>query len=45
MRIVVTGVKGQVASSLLERAKDRCDIVALGRPDLDLADRDSVFAR
>jgi dTDP-4-dehydrorhamnose reductase len=43
MRIVVTGVKGQVASSLLERAKDRCDIVALGRPDLDLADRDSVL--
>ena len=43
MRIAVTGVKGQVASSLLERAKDRCDIVALGRPDLDLADRDSVL--
>ncbi|MFY9655110.1 MAG: dTDP-4-dehydrorhamnose reductase [Methylocystis sp.] len=43
MRIVVTGVKGQVASSLLERAKARCDIVALGRPDLDLADRDSVL--
>jgi dTDP-4-dehydrorhamnose reductase len=43
MRIVVTGVRGQVASSLLERAKDRCDIVALGRPDLNLADRDSVL--
>ncbi len=43
MRIAVTGVKGQVASSLLERAKNRCDIVALGRPDLDLADRDSVL--
>src|SRR5208283_4561160 len=43
MRIVVIGVKGQVASSLRERAKDRCEIVALGRPDLDLADRDSVL--
>lgn len=43
MRIVVTGVTGQVASSLQELAKDRCDIVAVGRPTLDLADRSSVL--
>lgn len=37
--IVVTGCKGQVVQSLLERARvtGRFDIVALGRPDLDLA--------
>jgi dTDP-4-dehydrorhamnose reductase len=43
MRIVVTGVNGQVAASLMERGKGRADIVALGRPHLDLADRDSVL--
>ena len=42
MRIVVTGCKGQVVSSLLERAAGRAEVVALGRPDLDLTDRDSV---
>ena len=44
MRIVVTGVNGQVATSLKERGKGCADIVALGRPHLDLADRDSVIS-
>lgn len=36
MRIAVTGQTGQVARSLLERAGD-VEIIALGRPELDLA--------
>jgi dTDP-4-dehydrorhamnose reductase len=44
MRIAVTGSKGQVAASLIERAGDRAEIVALARPAFDLADRASVLA-
>jgi dTDP-4-dehydrorhamnose reductase len=44
MRIAVTGVKGQVATSLLERAAGRIEVVALGRPELDLLDRSSVIS-
>ena len=32
MRIVVTGVNGQIATSLIERGRGRVDIIALGRP-------------
>lgn len=39
MRIVVTGRHGQIVSALLERgAAYDADVVAIGRPDLDLAD-------
>jgi dTDP-4-dehydrorhamnose reductase len=44
MRIAVTGSKGQVAASLLERAKGKVEAVALGRPAFDLADRAAVLA-
>ena len=44
MRIAVTGSKGQVATSLLERAGLKAEVVALGRPAFDLADRDAVLA-
>jgi dTDP-4-dehydrorhamnose reductase len=44
MRIAVTGSKGQVAASLLERAKGKVEVVALGRPAFDLADRAAVLA-
>ena len=44
MRIAVTGSKGQVATSLIERARSRAEIVALGRPAFDLTDRASVLA-
>jgi dTDP-4-dehydrorhamnose reductase len=43
MRLIVTGTQGQVARSLLERARDcgvRLELV--GRPTLDLADAQSV---
>ena len=42
MRIVVTGCKGQVVTSLIERAAGRAEVIALGRPDLDLKDQTSV---
>ena len=44
MRVAVTGSKGQVAASLIERAGDKAEIVALGRPAFDLADRAAVLA-
>jgi dTDP-4-dehydrorhamnose reductase len=38
VRIAVTGLKGQVARSLLERGRaDKTTVVAVGRPELDLA--------
>ena len=43
MRIVVTGVNGQIATSLKERGKGRAEIVALGRPCFDLLDRGGVL--
>ncbi len=43
MRIAVTGLHGQVVTSLIERGRGVADIVPLGRPDLDLADRGSVL--
>ncbi len=43
MRIAVTGKQGQVVSALLERGKAAgVEIVALGRPELDLADPASI---
>jgi dTDP-4-dehydrorhamnose reductase len=44
MRIAVTGSKGQVATSLLERAGPKLEVVALGRPAFDLTDRGAVVA-
>lgn len=46
MKILVTGSKGQLARSLVERAPRFRDIqlAAVGRPGLDLTDRDSTIA-
>jgi dTDP-4-dehydrorhamnose reductase len=44
MRIAVTGSKGQVATSLIERAGANVEVVALGRPAFDLSDRAVVVA-
>jgi dTDP-4-dehydrorhamnose reductase len=44
MRIAVTGSKGQVATSLLERAGSEVEVVALGRPAFELTDRVAVIA-
>lgn len=45
MRLVVTGRDGQVAASLLEagQRRDGVEVVAIGRPALDLARPDTVF--
>ncbi|MER9952313.1 dTDP-4-dehydrorhamnose reductase [Mesorhizobium sp. M0047] len=44
MRLVVTGREGQVAASLLEAGQRRAgvEVVAIGRPELDLARPDMV---
>ena len=44
MRIAVTGSKGQVATSLLELAGPKLEMVPLGRPAFDLTDRAAVLA-
>ncbi len=43
IRIAVTGSKGQVAASLVERAGPEIEIITLGRPAFDLEDRGAVF--
>lgn len=45
-RIIVTGRTGQVARSLLERAEalDAIEVIALGRPELDLERPDTIAA-
>jgi dTDP-4-dehydrorhamnose reductase len=42
MRLVVTGTQGQVARALQETQAPGMEIIALGRPIMDLADRTSV---
>ena len=47
MRLLVTGRAGQVVTALAERAGDGLEVIALGRPELDLAAPDdlaSLFA-
>lgn len=43
MRLAVTGKNGQVVSALQAQAGPGLEIVALGRPELDLARPDTVF--
>ena len=43
MKILVTGAKGQIARSLVEAAGGRgIDLMALGRPELELTDPNSI---
>jgi dTDP-4-dehydrorhamnose reductase len=44
MRIAVTGSRGQLATSLLERACFKAEVLALGRPAFDLTDRAAVVS-
>lgn len=44
MRLAVTGLTGQVVSALIERAPRDVEIIAIGRPQLDLSVRDAVLA-
>ncbi len=43
MRLAVTGKNGQVVSALQALASDELEIVALGRPELDLAQPETVL--
>ncbi len=43
-RLAVTGLTGQVVSALIERAPKDVEMIALGRPQLDLSVRDAVLA-
>lgn len=44
LRLAVTGLSGQVVSALIDRAPENVEIIALGRPQLELAKRDAVMA-
>jgi len=44
MKLAVTGLTGQVVSALIERAPRNVEIIALGRPQLDLSVRTAVLA-
>ena len=44
LRLAVTGLTGQVVSALIERAPRDVEIIALGRPVLDLGVRNAVLA-
>ena len=44
LRLAVTGLSGQVVSALIERAPLDVEIIALGRPQLELSRREAVLA-
>ena len=44
MRLAVTGLTGQLVSALIARAPKDVEIIALGRPQLELSKRDAVLA-
>ncbi|RWD49471.1 MAG: dTDP-4-dehydrorhamnose reductase, partial [Mesorhizobium sp.] len=44
MRLAVTGREGQVAASLIERGGRDVEVVAIGRPALDLTRPETIFA-
>jgi dTDP-4-dehydrorhamnose reductase len=44
MRLAVTGLHGQIVSAMIERAPRGVEIIALGRPRLDLTVREAVLA-
>jgi dTDP-4-dehydrorhamnose reductase len=44
IRLAVTGLTGQVVSALIAQAPQNTEIIALGRPQLELGKRDAVLA-
>ncbi len=44
LRLVVTGLRGQVVSALIERAPKDVEVIALGRPQIELSKRDTINA-
>lgn len=43
MRILVTGCNGQVGHCLVEQLKDKVELLAIDRAELDITDCDAVF--
>lgn len=43
MRVAVTGLSGQVVSAIIERAPPEVEIIAIGRPQLELSRREAVL--
>lgn len=43
LRLAVTGLSGQVVSAIIERAPKDVEIIALGRPQLELSRREAVL--
>lgn len=44
LRIAVTGLNGQIVTAIIERAPNNVEIIALGRPQLELSHRNAVLA-
>lgn len=44
LRVAVTGLKGQVVSAIIKRAPKNVEIIALGRPQLEISQREAVLA-
>jgi dTDP-4-dehydrorhamnose reductase len=44
LRLAVTGLKGQIVNALIQRAPKDVEIIAIGRPQLDLSVRNLVLA-
>lgn len=42
-RIAITGKRGQIVSALVERAFGKAEIIALGRPEVDLLKKEDVI--
>jgi dTDP-4-dehydrorhamnose reductase len=45
LKVTITGAGGLVGSRLAARLRERHEVLALGRGDLDITDRDAVFRR
>ncbi|GEA52364.1 NAD(P)-dependent oxidoreductase [Vibrio inusitatus NBRC 102082] len=43
MRVLVTGCNGQVGHCLVKQLKNKVELLAVDRTDLDITDRDAVF--
>ncbi|MEO7134418.1 MAG: dTDP-4-dehydrorhamnose reductase [Vicinamibacterales bacterium] len=45
MKVLVTGARGQLAGAIIDAYKDRAQVLAYSRAELDIADFDAVMSR
>ena len=45
MKVLILGARGRLGSAVVQEFRAHADVVALGRPDLDITDDASVLAR